>query len=111
MITHNLPPWKTGATQLEWTTGIKVWNLHENTEAIGFMSSLFYYCTQITPSENGDHTVWMDYKEKNPNFERKHQGDGFDGKAHFPAITTLMAGFHYYFCSEPLSKRGFDVVF
>ena len=55
------------------------------------MSSLFHYYTQITPLENGDHTVWMDYKEKIPKFEWKHQGTGFYGKVHFPAIATLKA--------------------
>ena len=36
---------------------------------------------------------------------------GFYGKVHFPAIATLKAGLYYYFCSEPLGKRGFDAFF
>ena len=79
IITHKLPPleWNTRATQFEGITGINLWNLHENTEVMGFMSSLFHYYTQITPLENGDYTVWMDYKEKIQKFEWKHQGTGF----------------------------------
>ena len=33
---------------------------------MSFIRSLFHYYTQITPLENGGHTVWMDYMQKIP---------------------------------------------
>ena len=72
IITHKLPPWKTGATQFKWITSKKFRNLHKTTEAMGFMTSLFHNYTQITTLENGDHTVWMDYKQQIPKVVRNH---------------------------------------
>ena len=61
-----------GATQFEWITSKKIRNLHENTKAMAFMRSLFYYYTQIAPLENGVNTVCMDYKQQIPKFVRNH---------------------------------------
>ena len=77
IITHKSPPWKTGATQIEWITSKKIRNLHEIIEAMGFRRSIFHYYTQITHLENGGHTVWMDYKQKIPEFARNHWGNWF----------------------------------
>ena len=49
--------------QIFWSVS-KFWNLHETTEAMGFMRSLFHYSTQITFMENGDHTIWMYYNQQ-----------------------------------------------
>ena len=32
------------------------------------MRALFHYYTQITPLENGGHTIWMDYKQQIPKY-------------------------------------------
>ena len=46
--------------------------LHETTEAMGIMTSLFHYFTQPSPLENGDHTVGTVYKQQNSIFARNH---------------------------------------
>ena len=60
--------------KLLWWKDLEV---HESTEAMGFMRSFFHYYTQITPLENTKHTVWMDYKQKIPKFARNDSGNGF----------------------------------
>ena len=77
LLNTNHPPWKTGATQFEWITSKKIQYLHENTKAMGFMRLLFHHYTQITPLENGGHTVLIDYKQKIPKYARNPWGNGF----------------------------------
>ena len=72
IITNKSPPWKKGAIQFGWITSKNFQNMHETSEAMGFMRSLFHYYTQITPLENGGHTVWMDYKQKILKFAQNH---------------------------------------
>ena len=45
IITHKSPPWKKGAIRFEWTTSKNFRYMHETTQAMGFMRSLFrhYY--------------------------------------------------------------------
>ena len=65
IISYKSPTWKTGITPFEWITTNNFRNLHESTDANGFMRSLFHYFTQITPFENGDHIICIDYKQQN----------------------------------------------
>ena len=78
---------KRGPHSLKWIVCQKFRNLHETTETMGIMRSLFNYYTQITPLENGGHTVWMDYKQRIPKFARNHWGNGFYEVA-FPLLHT-----------------------
>ena len=58
IITNKSPPWKKGAIQFEWITSKNFRNMHETSEAMGFMRSLFHYYTQITPLEKwGPHSL------------------------------------------------------
>ena len=63
-----------------------------------FLRAIFHYCTQITPFENGGHTVWMDYKQKIPKFARNHWGNVF-----------MKSLFHYYTQITPLENGGHAV--
>ena len=49
--------------------------------------SIFHYYTQITPLENGDHTIWMDYRQKIPYFSQNHWGNVFYN-VNFPLVHT-----------------------
>ena len=59
--------------------------MHKITESKGSIISIFHYYTQITPLENGDHTIWMDYRQKIPNFSQNHWGNVFYN-VHFPLL-------------------------
>ena len=65
IISHKSPPSKTWTTKFASITSNQFRKFHETIEAMGFMRSFFHFFTQITPLENGDHTVWMDYKQQN----------------------------------------------
>ena len=65
IITHKISPLKSGVIQFEWITSKKIQNLHETTNVMGFMRYLFHYYTQITPLENGGHTVFIKLQAKN----------------------------------------------
>ena len=56
-FTTQITPLENETTQFAWITTYKFWNLQETTEEIGFYVIAFCYYTQITPLENGDHTV------------------------------------------------------
>ena len=50
IITNKSAPWKKGAIQFEWITSKNFRNMHETSEAMGFMRSYFHnfhYYTQI----------------------------------------------------------------
>ena len=74
-------------TQFGWIVSQNFWDLHETTEAMDIMRSLFHYYTQITPLENGGHTLWMDYKQIIPKFAQNHWGNGFY-EVPFPLLHT-----------------------
>ena len=54
-----------GIIQFQWITSKKIQNLHETTNAMGFMRYLFHYYTQITPLENRGHAVIIKLQAKN----------------------------------------------
>ena len=62
---------------------------------MSFMRSLFHYYTKINTLENGDHTVWMDYKQQFSNFARNQWGNGF-----YEVPSLLLH------TNDPLGKRG-----
>ena len=71
-ISHKSHPWKTGTTHFALITKKSFQNLQQTIELKGFMRTSFNYFIQIIPLENGDHTVWMGYKQKkNENFHTK----------------------------------------
>ena len=69
--------------------------LHETSQIMSFMRSLYHYYTQINPLENWGHTVWIDYKQKNPKFAQNLWGNGFY-EVPFPLLHT----------NHHLGKRG-----
>ena len=72
-----LPLWIRRAHNFHGVQPTNFERLHEITEAMGFMRSLFHYNKQITPLEKVDHKVSMDYKQQISKFNCNHWGNGF----------------------------------
>ena len=94
IISYKSPTWKTGTTQFAWITSKSFRNFQETTETMGFMRYSFHYFTQITPLENGDHTLCIEYNQEFSKFARNHWANGFYG-----------VPLHLFHTNHPLGKR------